>query len=78
MQTNNRRIKVPVLIPLGLAILVLLVSSILGAYLLERHNYIDGVKIKVEGAQLLFDRQLEEDSRTISGLLDFIEDKDCR
>ncbi len=75
MQTNNRRIKVPVLIPLGLAILVLLVSSILGAYLLERHNYIDGVKIKVEGAQLLFDRQLEEDSRTISGLLDFIEER---
>jgi signal transduction histidine kinase len=76
MQTNNRRIKVPVLIPLGLAILVLLASFILGAYLLERRNYIDRVRIKVEGAQLLFDRQLDEDARTISGLLDFIEEKE--
>jgi signal transduction histidine kinase len=74
MQTNNRKIKVPVLIPLGLAILVLLASSILGAYLLQRHNYIDSVRTKVEGAQLLFDRQLNEDASAMSGLLDFIKE----
>jgi len=75
MQTNNRRIKVPVLIPLGLAILVLLVSSILGAYLLQKHNYIDRVRIKVEGARLLFDKQLDEDAGAMNGLLDFIKEK---
>ena len=76
MQSDKQRIKVPVLAPLILAVLILLGSSILGAYWLQHHNYIDNIHMKVEETKLLYDKNLRDDARLMNSLLDFIERKE--
>lgn len=75
MQTNHRKIRVPVFVPLSLAIMVLLASSIIGAYWIQWRNHIDRVQTKIEGTHLLYERCLEEDSQMMNGLLGFIKER---
>ncbi len=72
MKLNNQKITIPVFVPLSLAVLILLGSSILGGYLLQRDNLLKNVKLHVRGAQQLFERYLKEDVRLMNGLIEFI------
>jgi len=72
MQTDKKRIriKIPVLAPV---ILVILLSfSILGAFWLQRHNDIDKVQMKIEGASLFYDEYIRTHSSLMSAMLDLI------
>jgi hypothetical protein len=72
VQTDKKRIKIkiPVLAPV---ILVILLSfSILGAFWLQRHNDIDKVQMKIEGARLLYEEYVRTHSNLMSGMLDLI------
>ena len=72
MQTSNQKITVPVLTPLSLAVLILLGSSILGGYILERRNLLHEVNLNVDGTHKLFEKYLQEDEHLMSGMIDFI------
>lgn len=72
MKFNKQKITIPVFLPLSLAVLILLGSSILGGYLLQRDNLLNNVKLRVRGAHQLFEKYLKEDVRLMNGLIDFI------
>src|SRR4030042_3010912 len=75
METNNQRVKIPVFVPLSLAILILLGFSILGSYWLQHRNYAERVQTKIEGAHTLFNRNLLEDSHLMDNILDFLKER---
>lgn len=76
MKTNNEKIKIPILIPLALAIIILLGVSIFSIGWIQQRNITEEVKKCRDGVQTLFDEHLEEDSRLMNGLIDFLkEDK---
>jgi len=60
------------LAPLSLAVLILLGSSILGGYMLERRNLLHEVKLNVDGTHKLFEKYLQEDAHLMNGMIDFI------
>ena len=73
MGLTRDTIKIPVLLPLGLAILILLASSITAIYCLQ-HNNIEAETFKhLYAVQSLFQERLAEEARLLNGLLDFIE-----
>jgi len=76
MKTNNEKIKIRILIPVALAIIILLWVSIFSMGWLQQQNITEEVKKCRDGVQTLFDEHLEEDSRLMNGLTDFLkEDK---
>ena len=79
MKTDKERIKIPVLIPLALAIIVMLVGSIFSIGWLQQRNITDEVKMSLVGAQSFFYDRIEEDARLLNGLTDFLkEDKQLK
>ena len=73
MGANRDSIKIPVLLPLGLAILILLASSIVAIYWLQQKNIEADAFKRLEAVQLLFQQNLAQDARSLNGLLDFVQ-----
>jgi signal transduction histidine kinase len=76
MQTEKHNIRIPVLVPLGLAIAGLMIFSILGAYILQSRNYADRVRTKVDGVQALYNQYIQNDVRLMNGMLDMLKDRE--
>lgn len=76
MQVEKHNIKIPILIPLGLAFAGLLAFSILGAYILQSRNYADRVRTKVDGVQALYNQYIQNDVRLMNGMLDMLSDRE--
>ncbi|MGB8226935.1 MAG: ATP-binding protein [Sedimentisphaerales bacterium] len=75
METNSQKVKIPVFVPLSLAILILLSFSILGSYWLQHRSYVERVQTKIEGTRALFTRSLLEDVRLMGNTLDFLKER---
>jgi len=73
MITNKEKVKIPLLLPLGIAILILLGSSIVAIYWLQHRNIEQQAGKNLESVQSLFQKQLAEDALLLKGLLDFLE-----
>ena len=79
MKTFEEKIRIRVLVPLGLAIVALLCASIITTYWLQQHHINDEVKGCLEGVQELFHEHLREDAFRLNGLIDFLKrDKDLQ
>lgn len=76
MQVEKHSIRIPVLVPLGLAIAGLMIFSILGAYLLQSRNYADRVRTKVIGVQALYNQYIQSDTQLMNGMLDMLDDRE--
>lgn len=72
MSGKETKIKTPILVPVGLAILILLTASIASIYWLQRRNIEDEVQTRLEGVWQLVHVQVEKDAQLLLGLLDFI------
>lgn len=76
MKTDKEKIKIPLLVPLVLAIIILLVVSIFSIGWLQQRNITEEVKKCRDSVQTLFYEHLKENSRLMNGLIDFLkEDK---
>lgn len=79
MKTNKEKIKVPVLIPLTLAIIAMLGGSIFSIVWLQRKNITKEVKTSLAGTRSFFYERIEEDALLLNGLIDFLkEDKQLK
>ena len=72
MSGKETKIKTPILVPVGLAILILLTASVASIYRLQRRNIADEVQSRLEGVWQLAHVQVEKDAQLLLGLLDFI------
>jgi signal transduction histidine kinase len=70
---EHSKIKIPVLIPFTIALLLLLSTFITAIYWLRQRSMNSEVLRRIEGIDSLFQAYIEEDSRFLNGLLDFLE-----
>ena len=73
MESDNRGIRVRVLFPLAITVVVLLGTSILAAYWLQRLHLNVTVSSSIKGAQNLFKLQLSKDAEVLSEAIFFLE-----
>ena len=69
----KERISPRILVPLGLALLVLLVVSLLSTYWLQRRRIDDEVWADIRQLQHLFKLEVDKGGQLLNGLIDFIE-----
>ena len=72
MERKKEKVKLPILVPLALAILVLLFASIISIYSLQKRNINDGVQRRISGVHKMFQARMEQDSQLLNGLLDYL------
>ena len=72
----NERISSRILVPLGLALLVLLIVSLLSSYWLERRRIDEEVRADIRQLQHLFKSEVDKGGQLLNGLIDFIEEDD--
>ena len=72
MSGKETKIKTPILVPVGLAILILLTASVASIYRLQRRNIADEVQRRLDGVWQLNHVQVVKDAQLLLGLLDFI------
>lgn len=70
---EHSKIKIPVLIPFAIALLLLLSTFITAIYWLRQRSMNSEALRRIEGVDSLFQAYIEEDSRFLNGLLDFLE-----
>jgi signal transduction histidine kinase/DNA-binding response OmpR family regulator len=73
MDRNNESIRARILVPLVFALVVLLGTSLLGVYWLQRLQVEHTVKTSLESAQQLFQLQIKKDAEVLSSSLFFLE-----
>ena len=73
MYRNNESIRARILVPLVFALVVLLGTSLLSVYWLQRLHVHEAVKNSVHNAEQLFQLQLEKDAEVLSSAIYFLE-----
>jgi PAS domain S-box-containing protein len=71
MSGKEAKIKIPVLVPVGLAIVILLCASIACIYQLQRSNIEREVQSRLDRVWHLVDVHVEKDAQLLTGLLSF-------
>ena len=71
---ETERISSRILVPLGLALLVLLAASVLSTYWLQRRNIDDGARGYIAQLKHLFQVEVDNGGRLLNGLMDFIKE----
>ena len=76
---KNEKIKLQIFLPLILALLVVLITVIIGIFELQKVNIDHQFKHRLNSVNTLFRTELDQDSELLHGLINFIEkDKDLR
>lgn len=72
MAKNREKIRLPLLIPIGLALLVLFGSSITGVYWLGNHNIGYEAKARLNGVERMFQLEMKHDARMMDSIANFV------
>ena len=79
MKADNTKIRIPLLVPLGLAILVLLVVSVAAIYWQQWKYSNSSIQVRLEEVRRQLDVQIKEDSRLLNTITDVVQnDKNIR
>ncbi|MCK4751871.1 MAG: PAS domain-containing protein [Planctomycetes bacterium] len=73
MKIWGERIRVSIIVPLGLALLALLMVSVITIYRLQSWHINENARAHIASMQELFRMELEEDAKLLSGLIDCLE-----
>ena len=74
---KSEKIRRRILIPLGLTLLILMATGVLGAYWLQHNHIVDQAQSRFDRVWETFQAELSQDAQLMSGLMDFLE-KDKR
>ncbi len=75
-ETGSEKIRKRILVPLGFALLLLLVASIVSIYWLQWRHINKDARVRLAGVQQMFRVALEGDAELLNGLIDFIKEDD--
>ncbi|MHC4423339.1 MAG: cache domain-containing protein [Planctomycetota bacterium] len=70
---DSEKISKRILVPLGIALLLLLVASIVSIYWVQWRQMNEDVRARLAGVQQMFQVSLTGDAELLNGLIDFIE-----
>ncbi len=73
MKTDDTKIRIPLLVPLGLAILVLLVVAVAAIYWQQQRYTNKSIRVRLEEVRRLLGVQIKEDSRVLNTIADFVQ-----
>ena len=73
VKINNEKISKRILVPLGFALLALLVASIVSIYWLQWRHINEDVRTRLAGVHQMFQVGLNEDAELLNGLIGFLE-----
>lgn len=77
--TGRKRVRIPLLLPLCLAILLLVAGSIGGIVWVQFHRVREHIKSHLSEVEIAFQEKLAEDAENLSVILDFLkEDESLR
>jgi len=79
MKAEDTKIRIPLLVPLGLAILMLLVVSVAAIYWQQQKYTSNSLRVRLDEVRRLLDMRIKEDSRILNTITDFVQnDKNIR
>ena len=73
VKTDSEKISKRILVPLGFALVLLLVTSMVSIYWLQWQQINEDVRARLAGVQQMFQLSLTRDAELLNGLIDFIE-----
>jgi hypothetical protein len=79
MKEDDTKIRIPLLVPLGLAILMLLVVSAAAIYWQQQKYTSNSIRVRLDEVRRLLDMHIKENSLILNTITDFVQnDKDIR
>jgi len=69
---SNEKIHIPIIVPVAISILLLLICTIAGMYIMQQRYLISKIHELVDSAEKSFYGQLKKDAMGIRGMLDFV------
>ncbi|MFA7484534.1 MAG: histidine kinase dimerization/phospho-acceptor domain-containing protein, partial [Phycisphaerae bacterium] len=72
MNNKPKKLRVPILLPAGLAIAILLAASIISINLLQQQNIEEEAKERLAGVKYMFGWQMQNETHVLNSLLDSI------
>ena len=71
--TKKKNIKIPILLPLCLAILVLLGGTVVGIFWLQDQHITNSAQARIDSVEKVFRHERNADAEMLSGLIEFLE-----
>ncbi|MHB0945739.1 MAG: ATP-binding protein [Sedimentisphaerales bacterium] len=69
---KDKKIRIPVFLPVSAAIVILLTTFIIGMYWLQNRHITQQVQETIRGTQTIFNEYLKKDASMMNGMIDFI------